>query len=368
MMKINSIDLSLIPKDKAQAAHVRRALYALMGAFIHTLICVLLWWVHDFRISLPEFVKIFSAMWIMHIGFLVTIRTGLNKQFQDPSLTAPMMMWAFTCIMYTVYLTYELREILLMMNLLVLVFGVFHLNRSAFLFVTLYGIYVYFIIIVFFTDYSSVAASRKDWVIFLSYTIISLAFSMVAAEINTLRVHLHDKNEKLSEALKYIESISVTDELTGVKNRRFILNILENQRLMAERGQYTFSVCMFDIDNFKNVNDTYGHLVGDNVIKRICDQTQTVIRKIDYFSRYGGEEFLLVFPFSSIEQGQLGAERIRENIESTNFDDITLNLKMTVSVGVTQYRWPEPIEDVLARVDIALYSAKRNGRNRIEVN
>lgn len=367
MINFKELDFSILPKDNIQAPRVRRALYALLGAMIHTLICVLLWLVKDFHVSLSEFIKIFSAMWAMHIGFFFTIRTGINKRFEDPSLTAPMMIWAFTCIVYTMYLTYDLRNVLLMMNLLVLLFGVFQLNRSTFLFVTLYGIYLYFIMIVFFTDIPDPMTLREDWVIFLSYTIISLAFSMIASEINTLKFNLYDRNKKLAEALKYIESVSITDELTEVKNRRFILKTLENQKLMAERGKYTFSICMIDIDNFKSVNDTYGHLIGDNVLRRICKQTLKVIRKIDYFSRYGGEEFLLIFPFTNSEQGKQGAERIRKNIESTNFDDIAPNLKLTISLGMTQYYWPESIETVLSRVDEALYLAKNNGRNRVEM-
>jgi diguanylate cyclase (GGDEF)-like protein len=364
------LNFSIIPKgDKKQALRVRRGLYALLGAFIHTIICYLLFEDEIFRVTGKEFIVLFSVMWLVHIFFFSMLRSGLNKRFKDPSLTLPIMLWAISSLMFTVYLTNELRAVLLMFYMLTLVFGVFRLNLFEYILTALYGILLYFIIILVLIYYHPIFIQpQKEWVVFACFFMIAITFAIVSAEMNGIMNHLRFKNEKLSLALGYIRSISMTDDLTGIKNRRYILNTLEHQRLLCERGRYTFSVCMFDLDHFKEINDVYGHHVGDLLLKQISREILEQTRKIDHFARIGGEEFLLVLPFSDEEHAQKIAERIRLKIENARFEEILFDRTMTISVGVTGFHWPEEIDITLARVDAALYAAKRSGRNRVIVN
>ncbi len=358
---------SIIPKDDhKQKLRVRRGLYALMGGFFHTLFCILLLVEGVFRITTTEFVFLFSGFWVVHVSLFLCLRLGINKKFKDPSLTLPMILWGISCVMLTVYLSTELRTALLMFYLLSLVFGVFHLEWRQFLLVNLYGLFLYLWVLISLYYFEPLEFKLKiELAVFFSFVLVSFSFGAICAEINSLRSYLRIKNDKLSSALEIIESVSMTDELTKIKNRRFILSTLENQRLMVERGNYFFSVCMIDIDHFKNVNDTYGHNIGDEILKGLCDKIVECLRKIDYFARYGGEEFLLVLPLTNLEHAKLSAERLRKIVEKTNFDHIIPNFKITLSIGVTEFQWPEEIENLLARVDVALYAAKRHGRNQV---
>jgi len=363
------LSFSIIPrKDKKHALRVRRVLYAELGALIHLILCFLIWEEGFFRASTTEFLLIFLVIWVVNLSFLVLVRIGVGQNLEDPSLTLPIMLWGTIFLMLTVYLTLtnELRTTLLMYYLLILTFGIFRLTWRKYLFVTAFGIGLYLIATLCLIHYYPLSIDLKeDRVTLVAFSMISLIFSIMASEMSHFRKSMHGKNVRLTSMLKVVESASFTDELTGVKNRRFILNILEQQILMGERGQYRFSVCMLDLDHFKEVNDKYGHPFGDKVLQIICKIVMGEIRKIDYFARVGGEEFLLVLPLTEAVSAQQSAERIRSKIENTPLETLMPGLKMTVSIGVADYHWPEKIEDILARVDNALYAAKRGGRNLV---
>ena len=366
---INPSDFSSAVKtDKAQTLRVKRGCYALLGVAIHTCICLLIWVDGFLYASGVEFVSIFVVIWIGYLTYFVLLKTGINQRFQDPDLTMPIIFWAVTSVMYTVSLTIEIRPLLLMFNLLVLVFAAFNLNRRQYIIVTLYGIVLYMGIIFYLEIFHPVEIDiKEESAVLVGYVLLTSALSSICYRISNLRKHLHQKNQKLAVAIKRIGAISMTDELTKIKNRRYILDILRHQALMAERGQYFFSVCMLDIDHFKQVNDVYGHLVGDAALKALCHKVLAGLREIDYFARIGGEEFLFVLPLVDKEQAKYMADRIRVQVENANFDEVAPGLKMTISLGVSDYQSPEKIETTLSRIDSALYAAKRTGRNQVVV-
>lgn len=359
---------NIVRPDKAQALRVRRGYYTLLGVVIHTGICFLIWVQGLFHVSGIEFISIFSVIWMGYIIYFILLKTGINERFQDPDLSMPIVFWAVSSIMYTVSLTTEIRALLLMFNLLVLVFSAFYLNKRQYIIVTLYGVALYVVIIFYLMGFHpSFIDIKEEGVVFFGYVALASALASICNKMSDLRKHLHRKNQKLAVAIKHAADLSMTDDLTKVKNRRYILDILHHQALMAERGQYFFSVCMLDIDHFKEVNDAYGHLVGDAVLKALCHKVLAGLREIDYFARIGGEEFLFILPLVDKEQAKHMADRIRVQIENANFDEIASGLKITVSLGVVGYQQPEKIETTLARVDAALYAAKRSGRNQVAV-
>ncbi len=124
---------------------------------------------------------------------------------------------------------------------------------------------------------------------------------------------------------------------------------------------------MLDLDFFKKVNDTYGHPAGDKVLKVFALVAQDGLRRIDYFGRFGGEEFMLIMSETKMHGARTKAERLRHNMEHTRHAEIDPGLVQTVSIGLAEYRRGETIEDVQKRADKALYKAKSNGRNRVEV-
>jgi diguanylate cyclase (GGDEF)-like protein len=168
----------------------------------------------------------------------------------------------------------------------------------------------------------------------------------------------------LALANKKLHQLAETDFLTNIYNRRIFLRFLEAEINKARRYSNAFSLIMFDIDHFKAVNDTYGHDVGDYVLKTTVDIIKKDIRRTDVFVRYGGEEFIIMLPEIAIEGAKLCAENTRATIEQNNFDKVK---KITISVGVTMFKENDTINSITKRVDEALYRAKDNGRNRVEV-
>lgn len=153
---------------------------------------------------------------------------------------------------------------------------------------------------------------------------------------------------------------AVTDELTKVMNRRGILALL-NDHLSEQTHQPALSILMLDIDDFKHINDTYGHLVGDAVLLELANLIQDNLRKTDYLGRYGGEEFLVVFPNSHLNQIKTVSERIRKAVESHVFPN---HIHLTISGGAYELRGGS-LYDVIHQADLNLYEAKRIGKNRI---
>jgi diguanylate cyclase (GGDEF)-like protein len=120
---------------------------------------------------------------------------------------------------------------------------------------------------------------------------------------------------------------------------------------------------LFDIDHFKQVNDTFGHPVGDRVLVKIAQTIRQEIRKADIFGRVGGEEFLLLLPKISVDNASCFAERIRSRVAELQWDDTPIAKPITISLGITQYHQKDSLEDLIARADQALYQAKHKGRN-----
>lgn len=162
--------------------------------------------------------------------------------------------------------------------------------------------------------------------------------------------------------------LSITDMLTGLKNTRYFYIKLDEFMEAANRYQHHFSICFLDLDHFKVLNDTYGHLAGDNVLRTIGKILQSSLRKLDIGFRYGGEEFVILLPSTTKEDAQLVAQRIREWVENHKFS-LTKDLKVnvTVSIGISEYREGDTNKTLLERADSALYEAKSHGRNCVRL-
>ncbi|MEA3442929.1 MAG: diguanylate cyclase [Chloroflexota bacterium] len=166
-----------------------------------------------------------------------------------------------------------------------------------------------------------------------------------------------------------LERLANFDALTGIYNRRAILRRLDEQISYAKRYGEDFSLLMLDIDYFKKVNDQYGHLTGDNVLEKFATLVQQNIRDTDTIGRYGGEEFIITLPHTSLSSALDIAERIRRTIEAAKMKDFEGKVfSITVSQGLSSYKAGEGKLSLIARADDALYRAKENGRNRVETS
>ncbi|MDF2614508.1 MAG: diguanylate cyclase [Clostridia bacterium] len=161
-----------------------------------------------------------------------------------------------------------------------------------------------------------------------------------------------------------IEIMAIHDPLTKIFNRNYLNEYMEHEIERVSRHSRNLALVMIDIDHFKNINDTYGHNQGDYALQELVRTVQKNIRKYDVFARFGGEEFIVVLPETDIRNAKEVAERIREAVENHKIKGIE---KMTVSLGVAGFVEGDMEESIIKRADAALYEAKNNGRNRVEI-
>jgi diguanylate cyclase (GGDEF)-like protein len=193
-----------------------------------------------------------------------------------------------------------------------------------------------------------------------------VVFALIVLITITL-VILLISNQLISElrrAEKRLYEMATRDFLTGLHNRREGLRRFREEISKSRRNQQSLTLIILDIDHFKNVNDTYGHLAGDMVLQQLTAALIPTLRDYDIFCRYGGEEFLLILPNTSLRVGEEIAERLRRKVEEYKFiiDDKT-NITLTISLGVAQLTDNENENSLIYRVDEALYAAKDKGRN-----
>ncbi len=168
---------------------------------------------------------------------------------------------------------------------------------------------------------------------------------------------------QLKENIDILYELATIDEKTGVYNNKFFKTISEMELSKARRGIEPLSLLIIDLDHFKKINDTYGHMAGDSVLKRLGYILKESIRKYDIVSRFGGEEFIVLFPSTNLERARKVSERLRKKVES---DKEMKKYSVTMSGGVSSYHKNDSISRMKQRADKALYKAKHNGRNRIE--
>ena len=173
--------------------------------------------------------------------------------------------------------------------------------------------------------------------------------------------------DQIKDSLALAEQHSNTDPLTGLANRRSLEAFLRAAQISAMEAGTPLSILMIDIDHFKKFNDSYGHQVGDQVLRLVARVLQESVRECDLAARYGGEELIAVLPGASLDVCTEAAERIRRRIGEARLTRRTTGEELTsitVSIGVAQFRMAELAEGMIERCDRALYQAKRSGRNR----
>ena len=171
-----------------------------------------------------------------------------------------------------------------------------------------------------------------------------------------------EKTRELQSALTKMEAMATTDELTGAYNRRKFREVANREISRTNRYRNTLSLIILDLDNFKNINDTHGHLTGDRVLQQTVQIVKPALREVDVLARWGGDEFIILLPEQSLEKTVIVARRIKAIVSEHDFG-IPFPLRM--SMGVAQYETDESFESWLKRADELLYKAKHAGRNRV---
>ena len=188
-----------------------------------------------------------------------------------------------------------------------------------------------------------------DEIIPLSFTVaLSLSFFIVRRYYETKKLYFKS------------EELAIRDPLTELYNRRYAESIFDFENERFKRGKKQFSILIIDIDNFKIINDNYGHNIGDAVLLRFSKIIQSTVRKIDTSSRWGGEEFLIICPETNLNEADMTAKRLLMTINKEEFCEVG---HITASIGVVSLSADESFEDVVSRADKCLYRAKKSGKN-----
>jgi len=188
-----------------------------------------------------------------------------------------------------------------------------------------------------------------------------LLFIFYSRRLKLVNKHLIHTQQKLKKSNKKLEKLSETDYLTHSYNRSYIDKVINQERQRANRYQEPLSLILIDLDDFKKVNDSHGHLVGDEVLILTAHFIQTTIRETDTFGRWGGEEFVLICPSTNAQQAYKIAEKIRIGISQLEYPK---NIQQTLSLGIARLQHNESSDDWIARADSALYQAKHQGKNQ----
>jgi len=187
-------------------------------------------------------------------------------------------------------------------------------------------------------------------------------------EIGLMTKQFFAMKKKLDDDYEAIKLLSLTDPLTKIGNRRAFFEISEQLLKSAKRDKEEISLMILDIDFFKKVNDTYGHIIGDEILKFLVKNIKMKLRGSDILGRFGGEEFIILLPKTNIDGAKTVAQGIRKHIENSTYIDEKYSINITVSIGVTHLNESDTLlRTIVQRADEALYRAKENGRNRVEV-
>jgi len=181
------------------------------------------------------------------------------------------------------------------------------------------------------------------------------------AKLEQIYLEIEQKQAELLSMNATLVELSVTDKLTGLKNRRFFQEKLEEQLSNYEKSASPFSLFILDIDHFKKVNDTFGHQVGDEVLAQLAQLLKNQARSLDIVARYGGEEFVVILPETDQNEAKAIAEQLRQAVEQAKWQ----TGRITVSVGIATAIKTDNETTILQRADKALYASKENGRNHV---
>lgn len=345
--------------DTRQARLLNRYWIAAGSSFLVLLFMFALYW--DGYLKETGFYYTATGILFCVVLYYALFRSRLNLKASDPSLTIAQILSAIVVLTNAMYYTSSIaRSLILPIVLMAFVFGVFRLGTRKLVYVALIAIMCYALMIRLLLHFRPQDVElRLEVLRLMVFGPILLWFAVMGGYISQLRKSLSDSRTAIAE-------MATRDPLTGAYNRRHLLNMLRQEKSRSDRSDGAFCIAILDLDFFKTINDTFGHQVGDEVLKACATCGMQAVRPIDCFGRYGGEEFELVLAQTHLEGARTAAERIRGAMDNLRFPHIDPKLNVTVSIGLAQYRPKESVEETEKRADAALYRAKAAGRNRIE--
>jgi diguanylate cyclase len=301
------------------------------------------------------------------LAFFVLVRSGASERMSDPALTLPQIWTAFIAGAAAYAIAGAMRGTVLPLLMVALMFGTFSLRPRQVLQVAVMGAALFGLVMGLMAWQAPLRHPRAvELAHFLMLTAMLMAIAAIAHRLEQLRSRLKHQRQELEEALVRIEFLATMDELTGLANRRQLTGAMDHEARRADRTGACFCVAILDLDHFKRVNDLHGHAAGDAALRHFAQSSARIVRATDLLGRWGGEEFLLLMPDSALPSAVEGVQRLRRALEKLPVQHEQVNLRLTLSAGVAQYRPGESVQQTIERADAAMYRAKLSGRNRVE--
>ncbi len=300
------------------------------------------------------------------VFFAIVIASGWNLRFRDRGLLVPQLAVGSAIQIAFLVIEPKLWIVFLLSFVVTYAYAMIRFSPRQFT-----GAWLAFAIITAVALYAGrdrfgyPGTSGLDiFILWLYFCFAIRSLTLICAQFSYLRDQLSEKNKQLLESVEKINALASHDDLTGAYNRRSFMLLLAEERARTDRSGQMFWVAILDLDHFKSVNDRFGHLIGDDVLRMFCQSVQSALRSTDRFARYGGEEFVVLLTATvTADAAAIVMERIRLSIQSLDWSAMAPGLAVTVSAGITSFRSGESVEELLGRADAALYEAKDKGRN-----
>ena len=314
-------------------------------------------------------VRVWTACSVLGlIAVYAAIRSGWSRRFKDPALTLAQILYAITCCAAAFVIAGPARGVTLPILAIILMFGIFGLTTRQMLGVLVYSL-------VAFGVASGVVAARDEpdypTVVAAAYVgmvvVVLLSSTFLTTRVQSTREHLRRQKAELAQALEQIRQLATHDDLTGLLNRRAMLDRMQLEQRRSLRSGSPLLIAQLDIDHFKAVNDTHGHAAGDLVLQSFADTVRRNVRDTDVLARWGGEEFVLLLCATPAADAVTLMERLRQAVQAMQVPVAQGGqpITVTVSIGLARHAPADPLAGTLERADRALYAAKAGGRNRV---
>lgn len=326
-----------------------------------------------------------AALWLLGVGavlvnagFVYLIFTGLSTRWRDPSLTLAQMVAGIVWAMVPIAYGHQYRGDMLMIFLCIFFFGLFRLRRRQLLALAALVLLLYSGVLALDWQVTGQIAWERESVRLLLLGLALLIIAALGGEVHSMRKTLREQRQALERSHDLLSEQVAHDALTGVYNRRFLMAALSREEARARRHQLPFAVLMCDLDHFKSINDNFGHLAGDAVLRAAAETLDRQLRAGDWWAqgrphdpagdvlaRYGGEEFAVLLTDCDLAGAEICAERLRVALRDLVLPMLPEGSWISGSFGVAAWQDDETLAELLHRADQALYAAKHGGRNRV---
>ncbi len=295
------------------------------------------------------------------------IRSGVSRRWRDPSLTLFQCAAAMACVAAAYVIAEPARGVVLPLLAVILMFGIFGLTPRQMVWMLVYGV-VLFGLAIAYVQWSQPHGGQPLAIAgaYLIVTVVVLLSStFLIWRAHAVREKLRQQKAQLARAVQQVRELATHDDLTGLPNRRFMLEMLRVELQRAQRSARPLLVAQLDLDFFKAINDTHGHAAGDEALRAFARTVSACVRSSDLLARWGGEEFVLLMANTTLADGQ----QVLARVLATAAMEVPLpggaSARLTVSIGAACAQAGDSVDALLQRADVALYEAKRQGRNRV---